>query len=67
VTFAFILLSTFVRGSTFMSLTAHPMVSAFCVGLMENLRILPLVTLTRNSSKKKTSGEQVKSFHLRRV
>jgi len=37
------------------------------VAFMKDFRVLPVVALTGNSSEEKTSGEQVKSFHLRRV
>jgi len=59
--------STFMLGSAIVSPSVRSMIRMLRVGLMENLRLLPLMTLTRNSSEKQTSGEQVKSFHLRRV
>ncbi|MGB6223357.1 hypothetical protein [Haloferula sp.] len=50
---------------TFMAFTMIRMLIA--VSLMKDLRFLPTVPLTRNGSKEQAGGEQVKSFHLRRV
>ena len=37
------------------------------MSLVEAFGVFPAVAFAGNSSKKQTSGEQVKSFHLRRV
>lgn len=37
------------------------------VGLVKDLRFLPIVTLAGHRSEKQTGGEQVKRFHLRAV
>lgn len=46
---------------------AFVMIVVTIVALMENFRLFPRVTLTRNSSEEQTGGKQVKGFHLRRV
>jgi hypothetical protein len=54
-------------GSTFVSFTTLSMIGMVTMSFMQHFRFLPLMAFTRNSSEEQTSGEQVKSFHLRRV